>query len=431
MDITTDGDRSILRLITTSRDKFRTLVDGIEDVVMSIDPDFKIVSANSAMAKRLDRHPREIVGRSCHEMLYGFDRPCGEMGRDCPAERARKSRRLEIALHVLPFDAEGDRIERYIEVRAMPLIAFREGPDDVILVRRDVTAQKKAEIQLQQHSEQLEREVALRTAELTEANRRLESQKDELAETNEELLKLQHLKEDLTNMVVHDLKGPLAEIQANLEMMGIEPVSEMQAEYIESAQLGASDLLRMITNLLDVSRMEENRLILEFEPFDAAQTVGKAVNRFGPLAQLGNVELIAEAPADLPRLNADERLFERILNNLISNALAHTPEGGRVVVAAGYGEGGFRFEVRDNGRGVAPEVHGKIFEKFSQGGGGRPKTGSGLGLTFCRMAVEAHGGRIWVESELDRGSKFIFLIPDQDDEQGGYRSENGRSSVPD
>ena len=425
MDIVTDGDRSILRLITTSRDKFRTLVDGIEDVVMSIDPDFKIVTANSAMAKRLDRHPREIGGRSCHEVLYGFDRPCGEMGRDCPAERARQSRRLEIALHVLPFEAEEDRIEQYIEVRAMPLNGYREGPDDVILVRRDVTAQKKAELQLQEHSARLEREVRQRTAELTAANEQLESQKNELAETNEELLKLQHLKEDLTNMVVHDLKGPLAEIQANLEMMGIEPVSDMQAEFIESARLGASDLLRMITNLLDVSRMEENRLILEFEPFDVGHAIQKAVNRFSPLAQLSNVELAAAAPADLRWLKADERLFERILNNLISNALAHTPEGGRVVVSAGRGEGGFRFEVRDNGRGIAPELHGKIFEKFSQGGGSRPKTGSGLGLTFCRMAVEAHGGRIWVESVPDRGSKFIFLIPDKEVEQGGYRSENG------
>ncbi|MEW5725784.1 MAG: histidine kinase dimerization/phospho-acceptor domain-containing protein, partial [Thermodesulfobacteriota bacterium] len=329
----------LFRLITTSRDKFRTLVDGLEDVVLSISPEGNIVTLNAALARDLDRHPREIVGRKCHEVLYGLDRPCPELDRPCPAERARRTGRVEVVMHGLPFEAPADEKERFIEARAMPLGVDKDLPDDIILVRRDITLQKKAEIQLQEHSRWLEKEVRKRTAELVEANEELTRQRNELAAINAELVRLQVLKEDLTNMVVHDLKGPLAEIQANLEMMGLEPANELQAEFVEAARLGADDLLRMITNLLDVSRLEENRLVLEFSQFDAGRRLFETKTRFGPLARLSEVTIETETDPDLPPLVADERLFERILNNLVSNALNYTPPSGRITLKAGFENG--------------------------------------------------------------------------------------------
>ncbi|MBF0530820.1 MAG: HAMP domain-containing histidine kinase [Deltaproteobacteria bacterium] len=252
---------------------------------------------------------------------------------------------------------------------------------------------------------------AERTKEIREANRLLVEQRDELARTNDELIELQQLKEDLTNMVVHDLKGPLTEIQANLEMMRAEPLTEFMSELVESAETGSHDLVRMLTNLLDVSRLEENRMILELEPFDASGVIRRVLDRFKPLSNLKMVTISMELPEDLPQVVADRALFERILNNLVSNALDYTPEDGKIVVMAEYQPIGFRFEVKDTGCGIPKELHEKIFEKFSQGKRGRPKTGSGLGLTFCRMAIEAQGGHIRVESEPGQGSSFIFTIP--------------------
>lgn len=400
-----------LQIITTSRDKFRTLVDGIDDAVMSIDGAYRIVALNKALAKGLAEHPRLVIGQPCHLMIYGFDRPCSEMGWPCPVTIARQTGQMAIVEHELPFHQTAPFKEKYIEIRAMPLPDVEDVQGEVIVVRRDMTVTRQAEIQLQKYNERLEWDVAERTRELRQANHKLTEQRDELARTNDELIKLQKLKEDLTNMVVHDLKGPISEIQANLEMMRAEPLTEFMDELVESAQMGGYDLQRMVTNLLDVSRLEENRMVLEPESFPAREVIQRVVDRFSPTARLKLVQLSAETPDNLPPVVADRRLLERVFNNLVSNAMDYTPEDGWVMIAATTEDNVFRFEVRDSGHGIPKELHEKIFEKFSQGQRGRPKTGSGLGLTFCRMAIQAHGGRIWVESEPGKGSRFVFTLP--------------------
>ncbi|MFH1137896.1 MAG: PAS domain-containing sensor histidine kinase [Pseudomonadota bacterium] len=407
------GDR-LERLILQSRNKFRALVDGLADEVMSIDPDYRIITVNKALASNLEKHPRELIGRRCHKIIYGFDRPCPENGLACPALLARQTQGVEVVFHELPAVSSHDF--KYLEIRAMPLDECGKDDDcqdegEVILARRDVTLQRLAEIQLLEHQQRLEKEVRERTQDLVLVNEELTAQRNELAEVNDSLLKLQAMKEDLTNMVVHDLKSPLAEILANLEMLGSEPLSEMQGEFLEAAHIGGDDLQRMITNLLDISRLEEDRLALDITDISVPDLLEETAARFALRARLGEVQLETSATPDLPFLAADQRLLERVLTNLLSNALDYTPAGGRILISASRQEGFLRFEVKDTGRGVPRNQFERIFEKFSQGQSGRPKTSSGLGLTFCRMAVETHGGRIWVESELERGSSFIFLLP--------------------
>ena len=401
----------IERLIVASRNKFRALVDGLEDWVLSMTSDYTIVAVNKALADGLALHPRYVVGRTCHEVMYGFQRPCPEYGFPCPAALALENGRVEMAVHGPRTPGElGDR-DRFFEIRAMPVLGGGDNLEDVIVVRRDITPQKVAEIQIREHNLRLEREVEARTRDLVEANEHLTQQRNELSRTNDELLKLQVLKEDLTNMVVHDLKGPLAEIQANLEMMKARELDELMAEFVEAAQLGGNDLLRMITNLLDISRLEENRLVLDREEIAVDRVFAEVTERQAPLARLSGINLTCEADSTLPACSVDRRIFERIINNLLSNALDYTPEGGRVTLSARQENGNFRFEVADTGSGIPEELHQKIFEKFSQGQDNRLRTSSGLGLTFCKMAVEAHGGHIWVESAPGRGSRFIFLVP--------------------
>lgn len=406
-----DVSPEILRLISESRDKFRTLVDGIDDSVMSLGPDYRIIAVNQAMARKRGQHPRDLIGQTCHQMLYGFDRPCPENGLPCPMETARRSSGVELALHALPPELPEERKDRFIEVRAMPVLMPGEELREVIMVRRDVTLQHKAEIQLKKYNEILEQTVLERTQELQAANDALTRQRNELAEANGQLIELQRIKEDLTNMVVHDLKGPLSEITANLEMLATEDLSDMQAEFVDGARVGGEDLLRMVTNLLDVSRMEEDRLVLDFERVSVLPLVKRIRERYTKLAELSEVTIEMSVPDDLPPVCADHNLVERIFNNLFSNAVDFTPGGGTIRVSAKLDGGMFQFEVSDTGPGIPPDIHEKIFEKFSQGHGGRPKTSSGLGLTFCKMAVDAHGGDIRVESRPGEGSRFIFTLP--------------------
>jgi len=408
-----DERQELERLITISRNKFRSLVDGIEDGVMSIGPAYTITSANKALADALKIHPRDIIGRPCYQAVYDLDRPCPEVGRPCPAVLAREKACNQVVHHELPETDQWPESTTYLEIRAMPVVIAGQEMDEIILVRRDITLQRRAEIQIREHNERLEREVQARTKDLRQANERLEIQKEELEEYNTKLLNLQQLKEDLTNMVIHDLKGPLSEIVANIEMISSQELSDLVAELLEGAKLGADELSRMITNVLDVSRMEEDRLVLELVTFDPRPLLQEVRARFTTLADLKEVSLDLETADDLPPVKADRRLFERILINLISNAMDYTPASGLITLKVGPEDPKVRFEVRDNGPGIPEELHEKIFEKFSQGQKDRPKTSSGLGLTFCKMAVEAHGGRIWVESELGRGSAFIFTLPQE------------------
>lgn len=404
-------NEDIQRLITISRNKFRTLVDGIADQVMSIDSGFRIISVNMALAEATGRKPKELIGDHCHRVLYGSETPCPTAGRPCPVEAARRHRQLEVGYHEIPGPDGDSGQSRFFEIRAMPVSGEPHDQEEIILVRRDITIQRRAEIQIREHNKRLEAEVYARTRELREANELLTQQRNELEVANRELMELNRLKEDLTNMVVHDLKGPLAEIVANLELMASQPLNELQAEFLEASRLGADGLQRMIMNLLDISRMEEDRLILDITFFDAGRLIQELVSRFQPLARLNDVALTADVPDDLPLMAADPHLFERILINIISNALDYTPSLGRVLIRAWISDDEYVYEIRDTGQGIPPELHARIFQKFTQGEDGRPKTSSGLGLTFCKMAVEAHGGRIWVESALGQGSRFFTAFP--------------------
>lgn len=402
--------QELQQLIIESRNKFRALVDGIGDEIFSLDSDFKITSVNQALAKTLGSHPKKVIGRYCYEAIYGHKRPCEEAEFTCPAVSVRQSGHIKIGLREIKQETGPTR---YLEIRAMPVLDDRKKMKNVILIRRDITIQKEAEKQIQEYNERLRQEVKRQTAELEETNEQLRRQKNELEAAYQELRELEQLKRDLTNMVIHDLKGPLAEIVANLEMIKYETLSEFQADVLESAVLGSVEMSRMIANLLGISRMEEQKLQLEISSFELKKSIEEIAERYRPLARLKNITISTEIPADLPLLETDSLMFERILINLLTNAIDHTLESGQITLKAETKNKGFHFKVQDNGRGIPKEILDKIFDKFSQGRKGAPKTGAGLGLTFCKMAVQALGGQIEVESESGRGTTFSFSLPQE------------------
>ena len=207
--------RNLERLIVESRNKFRALVDGIEDEMMSIDSAFRIIVLNKRLADSLGRHPRDIVGQLCYQVVYGFDRPCPDMGWPCPAVRSRETGLNELVCHDR-YNADS-QTNQTMEIRSMPVFNVESSSDVIILSRRNITQLSELHNRYEQQQKELEAEILDRTRRLFEANEKLTRQRNALEAANEDLLQLQVLKEDLTNMVVHDLKSPLAEIQANLE----------------------------------------------------------------------------------------------------------------------------------------------------------------------------------------------------------------------
>ena len=236
----------------------------------------------------------------------------------------------------------------------------------------------------------------------------------ELAESYRKLQELERLRDDLTYMIVHDLRTPLTSLLSGLQTIPlVGDLNEIQTEMVEIAVDGGRTLLGMINDLLDVEKMEQESVPLEMTPLTAGGLIERATAQVVLLAQSSGLTLAREAPLDLPPFPGDEDKLRRTIINLLGNAIKFTPVGGTITAAAELGEGVVLFSIRDTGEGIPPEAFERIFEKFGQvenRKAGR-KMSTGLGLTFCKLAVEAHGGRIWVESLPGQGSAFFFTIP--------------------
>ena len=243
----------------------------------------------------------------------------------------------------------------------------------------------------------------------------LEEEKSRLKRRNKELLALEQMREALVNMIVHDLKSPLGEIMANLDLLGYGNIGGLDREYLDTAIQGSENLLRMILNLLDVRRLEDGKLRLSCEEFNVNDVIGDAVEKHKTLIKQKEIEPKMVIDETVSTWIADRSLIERVLINLLSNAIGYSPHGGEIVIASGFDEEGkqLRIEVKDNGKGITKKFHRKIFNKFTQvdDDHSKRKNSTGLGLAFCKLAIEAHQGKIWVESEEGKGSRFIFLLP--------------------
>ncbi len=244
----------------------------------------------------------------------------------------------------------------------------------------------------------------------------VERQKRELQTTNRELVRFQRYKESLTQMVVHDLKNPLASIMGNIQLLQAQKASVTPArleELLQRAQDSARQLMRMMLNILHIGRLEEERMPLRIESVPLHRVAQEGVEEMASIAARDGVRLVNAVPADLPSPLADRELVGRILANLLSNALKHTPRGGEAKVVGRREGETVVIEVSDTGEGIPEDLQPHIFEKFVSGAdqdGRRSMYDSGLGLTFCRMAVDCHGGRIWLTSRPGKGTQVFVAL---------------------
>ncbi len=234
----------------------------------------------------------------------------------------------------------------------------------------------------------------------------------------ESLSALETTKRDLTHMIVHDLKSPLSATLGSIDyvlMLAQDTLPPDQKKLLTLGAKSGRDLLRLIQNLLDVAKMEEGKLQLRREIFSLLELAGQCVDDLEAQIVRENKVISVEVAKDLPKVWADRDLVHRVLANLLTNALKHTPPRTEISIHVGAtpDRQTVVMSVRDNGEGIPKEFLTRIFEKFSQAEVKRQahRVGSGLGLTFCKLAVEAHGGKIWVESEPGLGSEFFFSVP--------------------
>lgn len=247
-----------------------------------------------------------------------------------------------------------------------------------------------------------------------QVRRDLESSKQTLEEANEKLKELDKLKSEFLNTVSHELRTPLTSIKAFSEILTDNQGEDRQVqhEFLSIINQEADRLTRLINNLLDLSRIEANQMTWERGPVPIDTVVSAAVNATRALVDKKGLKLEQDVSAGLVVMGDQDKLIQ-VVTNLLSNAIKFTPQGGNIWVSAYSGSGEMALDVKDSGRGIAPEFHEKIFEKFQQvdTASSREAKGSGLGLPIVRSIVDAHGGRVWVESALGKGSTFKVRLP--------------------
>ncbi len=217
-------------------------------------------------------------------------------------------------------------------------------------------------------------------------------------------------------MMVHDLRAPLTAISSNFKILstrGDDLPPEMRQRFVANTRLAIDRMTTLLDDMLAVSKIESDELPLRLENVSAADFLRGHLEAFEGQAYESEIRCVLDCPPDLSA-RFDPSLMGRVIENLISNAFKYTPKGGVIQVAASAEGRGVRFSIRDNGSGISDEYKQRIFEKYFQApdhAGQRSRQGTGLGLTFCRLVVEAHGGRIWVEDAEGGGSNFMIWLP--------------------
>ncbi len=250
-----------------------------------------------------------------------------------------------------------------------------------------------------------------------QTGRQLTREVSTLKSEKQQLLEAQQLREETGNFIIHDLRNPLGIINGViqvLEMVLPEEVLDENHELLDAGKAAAGHMHRLVESLLDVSKMEAGEDQITPAPTDLRRLIAKAIQRVTPEMTLSSITLTTEIDGALPQqVMIDGEKIDRVLTNLLDNAIKYTPTKGQIQVIAERRGDQLAICVDDSGPGIPPEERERIFERFAQVKGRRARRrGFGLGLTFCQLAVEGHGGRIWVEPGADDvGSRFIFTLP--------------------
>jgi len=363
--------REAERSLRESEQRFRLMVEGSEQVFFFIhDREGRFHYLSPSVRDVIGYDAEDLLGRSYEEIL----------DEDQEEVRRLTDRALMEGIKQQPYRAAvRDPAGRRVVLEIVETPRIRDG--EVIGMRgfaRDITARVETERERDRLYEEARAAVRAR--------------------------------DEMLAVVSHDLRSPLNTIRMSAALLQDDPGAERARQTAGLIDRAVRQMDALIEDLLDVSRMEAGELALsptEIDPQPLLEDVRQLSERS---AESHNVDIVPEVPPDLPPVHADRKRVMQVLTNLLSNALKFTPEGGQVVIRACAVPGAVRITVADSGDGIPPEDVPQLFERFWQGDAGDGR-GAGLGLAISKGIVEAHGGRIWVESRVGEGSAFHFTLP--------------------
>jgi PAS domain S-box-containing protein len=374
-DITTR--KKAQEALRQSEERFRLLVSEVEDyAILMLDPDGIIVSWNAGAERIKGYQPWEIIGQHFSRFYPTED-----------VERGKPAYELKIAREQGRFEEEeGWRVRKD---------GSRFWANVVITALRDETGRLRG--------------FAKVTRDITEHKRTAEL----LMRAKEEAERASKFKDQFLSTMSHELRTPLNAVLGFSDLLADErygPLNDRQQRYVSHIHTGGKHLLRLISDILDLSKIEAGRMELTREDVTLASAFSEVISALYPLAEKKTQALFQHVNPDL-HVNADAMRLKQALMNLVGNAIKFTPEGGRIELTARQLDHQVRIEVRDNGPGIPPEQQQRIFEAFvrlAQTGGAE---GTGLGLAITARLVELHGGKLGIESQPGQGSCFYFSLP--------------------
>jgi PAS domain S-box-containing protein len=379
-----------------SERRFRELLEAAPDAIIEVDQDGRIVLLNRVTEKLFGYARPELLGQPVELLIPEALRPAHVHHRahywNHPQTRAMGS-----GLSLEGKRRDGTRFP--VEISLSP-VKSEEG-FRVTAIIRDITERKHAEDRIRAIQDKY-------TRALSATNRELEAR-------NREVERADRLKSEFLASMSHELRTPLHTIIGFSELLGEQlegPLNDKQRRFVEHIHKDSLHLLELINDVLDLSKIEAGRLELRREVFDVATAVEEVLASIRPRGEAKVLSMETQIAVN-GAIFADRLRFKQILLNLLSNAVKFTPEGGRVRVEAAPSSAGFEISVSDTGIGIPKEEHETVFDKFYQVGNTTKgvREGTGLGLAITRRLVEEHGGRIWVESEPGKGSRFTFSLP--------------------
>jgi PAS domain S-box-containing protein len=369
--------------------RYRELIENAPDAILQVDPAGTIVIANHTAEKMFCYTREELMGQNVDLLVPEANRAAHPAHRKALAD-AGLSRPMGLGLDLLAQRKDGTKFP--VEISLSPLKT--ENGVHVTAVIRDVTERKLTELRVKTLQE---------------------SYMTELQARHKEAERLNQLKSEFMASISHELRTPLHTIIGFAELMqeeGEGPLNSTQRRFMQHIHVDSEHLLGLINDVLDLSRIEAGGLHLHTEPVRLLLIVAESIMAIQPYADARSVVIRLVGEFDF-NVTADPLRLRQILYNLLSNGAKFSLPGGEVHVDALLEEDFVRVTVSDTGMGIAPEECSHIFEKFYQVGltSVGVREGTGLGLAICKQLVEMQNGKIWVESELGKGSKFHFTLP--------------------
>ncbi len=388
-----------------------SMFDAIRDPMTVLDKDGTIKQVNKVA---IDTYGENIVGEKCFCVYKGRDSICEQ----CPTMKSIET--------LLPATAEHyvKRDNKYVFIASYPILNKEGKLESIIKLVRDITEQKKLEKELQEYTANLEKTVEERTRDLKETNEELKHRSIEIEKANEELRSLDKMKDVMIRDVTHELKSPVAQVQMAIDLWSQEATKE-KVDKEKGKKLSKiiydniQRLKKTIQSILDLSVLESGRVAYQKENLNLEELVNQTAEGLKLIAEKKKLTLTTRIPDKLPEVLGDRTEITRVVSNLIDNAIKYS-ESGEIIVSALRRPKDIEIAVKDQGIGlITPKgSFDKLFSRFYQERASAD--GSGVGLAICKKIVNAHGGKIWVESEgKGKGTTFRFTLPVISDRQDG------------